>query len=168
MKSGAEIQRRTLQQDRGPLISKLGIGLILLMGLVMIAAGIWGMNRFQASGFDAEDGFGAIRAASQAVEKDWQIKLQPILDSLPGDARATLDEKCDQMLTDLWEKQQKGAAPKVEAYLAGLPEAIYTALHTPCGVAEDPQTSIVLGCGRVLDNFNAYKTLLSDSRRSLR
>ena len=123
MKSGAEMQRRTLQQDRGPLISKLGIGLILLMGLAMIAAGIWGMNRFQASGFDAEDGFGAIRAASQAVEKDWQIQLQPILDSLPGDARATLDEKCDQMLTNLWEKQQKGAAPKVEAYLAGLPEA---------------------------------------------
>lgn len=54
------------------------------------------------------------------------------------------------------------------AALAGLPEAIYASLHAPCGVAEDPQTSIVLGCGRVLDNFNAHKNLLSDGRRGLR
>ncbi len=54
------------------------------------------------------------------------------------------------------------------AALAGLPEAIYTELRTPCGVAEDPQTSIVLGCGRVLDNFNAYRNVLRESRRGLR
>ena len=51
------------------------------------------------------------------------------------------------------------------AALAGLPEAIYNELHIPCGVADDPQTSVVLGCGRALDNLNAYKSVLSDSRR---
>ncbi len=51
------------------------------------------------------------------------------------------------------------------ASLAGLPEAIYNELHIPCGVADDPQTSVVLGCGRALDNPNAYKNVLSDSRR---
>ena len=51
------------------------------------------------------------------------------------------------------------------ASLAGLPEAIYNELHIPCGVADDPQTSVVLGCGRALDNLNAYKNVLSDSRR---
>lgn len=50
------------------------------------------------------------------------------------------------------------------ASLAGLPEAIYNELHIPCGVADDPQTSVVLGCGRALDNPNAYKSVLSDSR----
>jgi len=54
------------------------------------------------------------------------------------------------------------------ASLAGLPEAIYNELHIPCGVADDPQTSVVLGCGRALDNLNAYKNVLSDSRRGLR
>lgn len=53
------------------------------------------------------------------------------------------------------------------ASLAGLPEAIYNELHIPCGVADDPQTSVVLGCGRALDNLNAYKNVLSDSRRGL-
>ena len=51
------------------------------------------------------------------------------------------------------------------ASLAGLPEAIYNTLHTPCGVADDPQTSVVLGCGRVLDDYSAYKGILTDSRR---
>ncbi len=53
------------------------------------------------------------------------------------------------------------------AALAGLPEAIYNALHIPCGVAEDPQTSVVLGCGRALDNPHTYKNVLMDSRRGL-
>ena len=51
------------------------------------------------------------------------------------------------------------------ASLAGLPDAIYNELHIPCGVADDPQTSVVLGCGRALDNPRAYKNVLSDTRR---
>ena len=54
------------------------------------------------------------------------------------------------------------------ASLAGLPEAIYNELHIPCGVADDPQTSVVLGCGRALDNLNAYTSVLSDSRQGIR
>ncbi len=38
------------------------------------------------------------------------------------------------------------------AGLARLPEAIYTALHIPCGVADDPQTSVVLGCGIAVED----------------
>ncbi len=51
------------------------------------------------------------------------------------------------------------------ASLAGLDEAIYNALHIPCGVADDPQTSVVMGCSRALDNLHAYKNVLTDSRR---
>lgn len=51
------------------------------------------------------------------------------------------------------------------AALPGLPEAIYAALHIPCGVADDPQTSVVLGCGRALDDLHAYRNVLMDSRR---
>ena len=51
------------------------------------------------------------------------------------------------------------------ASLSGLPEAIYNELHIPCGVADDPQTRVVLGCGKALRNPNEYKSVLSDSRR---
>ena len=51
------------------------------------------------------------------------------------------------------------------AALTGLSEAIYAALHVPCGVADDPQTSVVMGCGRALEDLNGMKHLLGDARR---
>ena len=51
------------------------------------------------------------------------------------------------------------------ASLAGLPEAIYNELHIPCGVADDPQTSVVMGCGRALEDLAGMKHLLGDGRR---
>lgn len=50
--------------------------------------------------------------------------------------------------------------------LTGLSEAVYAALKVPCGVADDPQTSVVMGCGRALEDINGMKHLLGDGRRS--
>lgn len=50
------------------------------------------------------------------------------------------------------------------AALNGLSEAIYAALKIPCGVADDPQTSVVMGCGRALEDLGAVKHLLGDGR----
>lgn len=52
------------------------------------------------------------------------------------------------------------------ASLNGLSEAIYGALKVPCGVADDPQTSVVMGCGRALEDLAGMKHLLGDGRRS--
>ena len=54
------------------------------------------------------------------------------------------------------------------AGLARLPEAIYTALHIPCGVADDPQTSVVLGCGIAVEAPGAYASLLDDGRKGFK
>lgn len=92
--------------------------------------------------------------------------IKEAVDDLIEAIRSVLERTPPQLASDIFEDGivLTGGA----ASLAGLPEAIYAALRTPCGVADDPQTSIVLGCGRVLDDFNAYKNLLSDSRRGLR
>ncbi|MDO4482881.1 MAG: rod shape-determining protein [Clostridia bacterium] len=50
------------------------------------------------------------------------------------------------------------------AALTHLSEAIYQVLHIPCGVADDPQTSVVMGCGRAAEELNALKHLLGDAR----
>lgn len=49
--------------------------------------------------------------------------------------------------------------------LKGLTEAVYGALRIPCGVADDPQTSVVMGCGRALDDLKGMKHLLGDGRK---
>ena len=92
--------------------------------------------------------------------------LKKPVEELIAAIRKTLERTPAQLASDIFEDGivLTGGA----AALPGLPEAIYAGLHTPCGVADDPQTSVVLGCGRVLDNFSAYKNLLMDSRRGLR
>ena len=50
------------------------------------------------------------------------------------------------------------------AALKGLTEAVYAALRIPCGVADDPQTSVVMGCGRALEDLSGMKHLL-ESRK---
>lgn len=54
------------------------------------------------------------------------------------------------------------------AGLARLPEAIYNALHIPCGVADDPQLSVVLGCGAAAEDTSAYAGLLDDGRKGFK
>ena len=50
------------------------------------------------------------------------------------------------------------------AALTGLCEAVYNVLHVPCGVADDPQTSVVMGCGRAIEDGASLKHLLGDAR----
>ena len=50
------------------------------------------------------------------------------------------------------------------AALTGLTEAVYAALRIPCGVADDPQTSVVMGCGRALEDLSGMKHLLENRK----
>ena len=50
------------------------------------------------------------------------------------------------------------------AALTGLAEAVYDALHIPCGVADDPQTSVAVGCGRALEPSQTNRDMLNASR----
>lgn len=54
------------------------------------------------------------------------------------------------------------------AGLARLPDAIFSALHIPCGVADDPQTSVVLGCGLAAEDPARYASVLNDGRHGFK
>lgn len=51
------------------------------------------------------------------------------------------------------------------AELAGLPEAVTEALQIPCEAADDPQTCVVMGCGRALEEPQALRQFLDSGRR---
>lgn len=54
------------------------------------------------------------------------------------------------------------------ASLSGLADAVYDVLKIPCGVVEDPQTSVVIGCGKAVSNPAAYRGILNDGRHPSR
>ena len=49
--------------------------------------------------------------------------------------------------------------------LTGLADEIYRVLGVACGVADDPQTSVVMGCGKAVDDPRAMKMYLGDGKR---
>lgn len=53
------------------------------------------------------------------------------------------------------------------AKLFGLCEAIAQALKVPCICAEEPQTNVVTGCGRALENMHDLGQYLDDGRKRL-
>ena len=48
----------------------------------------------------------------------------------------------------------------------GLTEAVSATLRIPCSLADDPQTSVVMGCGRALEDLSGMKHLL-EGRKGL-
>ena len=122
MNSAAEMQRGK-QRDYTPLISKVIIALLLILGLVMIGAGVMGIRDFDASGYDAEDAYGAIRDLSAVVDSDWESKLQPLLAEQTPETKAKLDAAAYAMLAELWESQREGSTADLDACLASIAES---------------------------------------------
>jgi len=53
------------------------------------------------------------------------------------------------------------------AEMFGLCEAIADALKVPCSVAEDPQTNVVIGCGKAIENMADLGRYLDENRKRL-
>ncbi len=90
--------------------------------------------------------------------------LKEPVSELIEDIQAVIERTPPQLASDIFEDGiifTGGASA-----LNGLSEAIYAALKVPCGVADDPQTSVVMGCGRALEDLSSMKHLLGDGRRS--
>ncbi len=101
---------------------------------------------------------------TQAVTSaDIYEALKDPISELIESIQAVIERTPPQLASDIFEDGivfSGGAAA-----LNGLSEAIYGALKIPCGVADDPQTSVVMGCGRALEDLAGMKHLLGDGRR---
>jgi len=77
--------------------------------------------------------------------------------------QAVIERTPPQLASDIFEEGivLTGGA----AALTGLAEAVYNALRVPCGVADDPQTSVVMGCGKALEDLAGLRHLLNDGKR---
>ena len=92
--------------------------------------------------------------------------LKEPVDDLIEAIQAVLERTPPQLAADIFDEgivlTGGGAA------LPGLADAVYDGLKIPCAVADDPQTSVVMGCGRALEDTPIMRSLLDDSRRRWR
>ncbi len=111
------LQNGINRRDRTPMITKIGLLLVFLLGIVIIVMGIVGMRQYSASGFSSEAAYSAVYALQGNVETTWQKKLSPQLDSLSSDQRAKVDSAAKDLLESAWEAQKKGGAADVQSIL---------------------------------------------------
>ena len=128
MKNAVAMQRGIAQRDRTPLITKLILLCVFILGIAIIAMGYAGMQAYSASGFSSETAYWAIHALSGDVDSAWNKKLEPQLSALTADERAAVGDAARALLTDAWESQKKGGAEEARALLTGAEEGNRPAL----------------------------------------
>ena len=115
-----------LGDNREPAIVKTALAIALLVGVLMIAAGVMGMNAFTASGFDSEDGFSHLYHMKRALDTHYDTAIAPALDSLSGEERAQTEDKLDAMLLACWAElmgDEEAARADLDAFVASLPQS---------------------------------------------
>ena len=120
-------QRALGERSRAPMITKLTLVLLFLLGLAVILMGLSGMRDYEASGFSAESSYGAIYALQKHTADAWR-KLETQLSALPESQRAAVDEAARTLLKSEWSDQKAGGDTEAEALLAAADEKDRTAL----------------------------------------
>ena len=105
------------KRDYTPIITKLSLLLLFLLGAVVIAAGFMGMKENTASGFSSETAYRAIHNLSRDVDNAWDKEIKPLRASLSPEERDSFDQASYELLCAAWESQKKGSTEKLDAIL---------------------------------------------------
>ncbi len=100
-----------------------------------------------------------IRVTSEEITEALDEPLQAFIESV----HAVLERTPAELAADIFEAGILFTGGGSE--LMGLCEAVSTALKVPCAAAEDPQTCVVMGCGRALEQPQSLRQFLDSGRR---
>ena len=98
---------------------KIGLAVFLLLGVALIAAGLWGINLYNESGFDQEAAYGYIHKLSGEVDSLYEKGVAPVLEGLDANQKTAIDQLTRDLLTASWtEAAKEDRAEAVNTYLS--------------------------------------------------
>lgn len=113
-------------KDNSTLLCKLGLAITLILGLILVAGGFWGIRKNSTSGFDNEKGFEYVRNLESDIDALWKQSLEPELDRLPDSDRESFVQACYDMLLNNWnEETGKDYSDTLNEFLEGKTGAEY-------------------------------------------
>ena len=92
-------------QSRGPLITKLALALVFLLGIALIFQGAAALRENDSAGFSSEAAFEAIYELSKEVDADWNALLKPALSALSDEEAAALNDISAELLRENWSER---------------------------------------------------------------
>ena len=117
MKNVALLQSDIQRRDRAPLITKIALVLVFVLGVGVILMGYTGMQEYGASGFSSEEAYRAVYSLSRETDSAWSKSLQPQIEKLPADQAAAVYDIARQLVMSAWENQKTGAGADAQALL---------------------------------------------------
>jgi len=105
-------------RNPGELRCKLGLLIALLISAALIVGGMWGIEQFNASGFDQEAGYGYIYQLSPEVDKLYENGILPSLNALDANTRTAIEQRTGELLAYAWtDAAKEDRAALVDTYL---------------------------------------------------
>ncbi len=98
---------------------KIGLLVFFLLGAALIAAGLWGMDQYSASGFDQEAGYNYVYQLAPKLDALYEDSIEPQLHALGADQRSAMKQRVRELLAENWTAAAKeDRTALVDTYLS--------------------------------------------------
>ena len=113
-----QVQTEKKTRNAAEIRCKIGLLIFLLLGAALIAAGLWGIETYNESGFDQEAAFGYIHKLAPEADNLYETSIQPVVNGLNAELKTAIEQRSRELLADAWSsaaKEDRTAA--VDTYL---------------------------------------------------
>ena len=113
-----QVQSDTKIKNPAEIRCKIWLFVFLLLGAALIAAGLWGIDQFDQSGFDQEAAYGHIYKLSSALDSLYEKDIQPVFDGVDAQIKSDIEQLSHELLVSNWTENADGdAVAAVDSYL---------------------------------------------------
>ena len=97
-----QVQSDTRKRNPAEIRCKIWLFVFLLLGAALIAAGLWGIDQFNQSGFDQEAAYGYSYRLSSALDAMYEKGIQPVLHGMDDKTKTDIEQRSRELLIYSW------------------------------------------------------------------
>ena len=114
-----QVQTEKTTRNAAEIRCKIGLLIVLLLGAALIAAGLWGIEQYNESGFDQEAAYGYIHKLSAEVDGLYEKGILPVMNGMEADVKTAIEQRSRELLASAWtEAAKEDRAGAVDTYLS--------------------------------------------------
>ena len=115
-----QVQTEKKTRNAAEIRCKIGLLIFLLLGIAMVAAGWWGIEQYNQSGFDQEAAYGYIHKLSAEVDGLYEKSILPVMNELDAQTKTAIEQRSRELLVSAWtEAAKEDRSSAVDTYLTG-------------------------------------------------
>ena len=103
---------------------QIGLLIFLVLGALLVVSGVWGINQYNASGFDQEAGYTYIHQLSPQVDKLYENGILPQMNALEATEKIAIEQRSRELLAAAWtDAAKEDRSALVDTYISSADDA---------------------------------------------